>query len=169
MRIIIGDTNALIDLRKAALLEALLWLPYEFQVPDLLYEDELLSIPVGEKRSLRRQGLRVVSLSGERMERTIELERAHPALRLYDCAAMALAQATPDCILLSGDSGLRAVATQHAIEVHGVLWAFDQIHRHETASAAILEAALGIWEADVTVWLPAAELHARRRWLGKGK
>ena len=36
MRIIISDTNALIDLRKVALLEALLRLPYEVQVPDLL-------------------------------------------------------------------------------------------------------------------------------------
>lgn len=66
-RIIISDTSTLIDLRKAALLEALLRLPYEIQVPDLLYEDELLSIPVGEKRMLRRQGLR-----GDRAER-----RAH--------------------------------------------------------------------------------------------
>jgi hypothetical protein len=66
-RIIISDTSTLIDLRKAALLEALLRLPYKIQVPDLPYEDELLSIPVGEKPMLRRQGLR-----GDRAER-----RAH--------------------------------------------------------------------------------------------
>lgn len=96
MRVIISDTNALIVLGKAALLEALLQLPYEVQVPDLLYEDELLSIPEREKRSLRRQGLRVVSLAGEQVEHALRLERAHPALRLYDCATVALAQATPD-------------------------------------------------------------------------
>jgi hypothetical protein len=54
VRIIISDTNALIDLRKAALLEALLRLPFEVHVPDLLYEDELLSIPIPEKQALRR-------------------------------------------------------------------------------------------------------------------
>ena len=36
MRIIISDTNALIDLRNATLLEALLRLPYEVQVPNTL-------------------------------------------------------------------------------------------------------------------------------------
>jgi hypothetical protein len=61
------------------------------------------------------------------------------------------------------------VATQHAIEVHGVLWAFDEIQHHNTASVTILEAALAIWEVDVTVWLPRAELHARRRRLWKGR
>ena len=87
MRIIISDTNALIELRKAALLKALLRLPFEVHVVDLLYEDELLSIPVTEKQALRRQGLRVVGLPGPMIDRALELVRTYPALRLYDCAA----------------------------------------------------------------------------------
>lgn len=149
MRVIIRDTNALIVLGKAALLEALRQLPYEVQVPDLLYEDEPLS-----------KGLRAVSQAGERVEQALRLERAHPALRLYDCATVALAQATPDCILLSGDSGLRTMATQHEIEVHDVLWAFDEIHRHGTAYLTILETAITMWENDVTVWLPTADSYS---------
>ena len=168
MRIIISDTTALIDLRKAALLEALLRLPYEVQVPDLLYEDELLSIPGTEKRALRRIGLKVVGLSGERIDRAIQLERAHPALRLYDCVSVALAEGTPGCILLSGDGGLKTLAERQSIEVHGVLWAFDEIHRHAAASVTILCAALTIWEEDATVWLPGPELRARHRRLGRG-
>lgn len=168
MRIIISDTNALIDLRKAALLEALLRLPYEVQVPDLLYEDELLSLSANEKRALRRVGLKVVGLSGERIDRAIQLERAHPALRLYDCVAVALAEGTPRCILLSGDGGLRTLAERQSIEVHGVLWAFDEIHRHGAASVTILRSALTVWQEDATVWLPRAELSTRHRRLGRG-
>ena len=98
MRIIISDTSALIDLRKAVLLEALLRLPYEVQVPDLLYEDELLSIPTIEKRALRRQGLRVIGLSGAMIDRAVALGRENPALRLYDCSAWALAASRPSKI-----------------------------------------------------------------------
>lgn len=168
MRIIISDTSALIDLRKAVLLEALLRLPYEVQVPDLLYEDELLSIPTIEKRALRRQGLRVIGLSGALIDRAVALGRENPALRLYDCSAWALAEVTVDCILLTGDGRLRA-AVGSAIEVHGVLWAFDEIQRHRTASVAALRAALVVWSEDATVWLPEGEIRARQRRLsGRG-
>lgn len=168
MRIIISDTSALIDLRKAALLEALLRLPYEIQVPDLLYEDELLSIPTGEKRSLRRQGLRVIGLSGAFIDRAVALERTHPELRLYDCSAWALAEGTPGCILLTGDGRLRA-AVGPAIEVHGVIWAFDQVQLHRTASLTVLRAALMTWSKDQTVWLPVSELQVRQRRLSARK
>ncbi|WP_191082730.1 PIN domain-containing protein [Roseococcus microcysteis] len=165
MRIIISDTSALIDLRKGALLEALLRLPYEIQVPDLLYEDELLSIPATEKRALVRQGLRVIGLSGALIDRAVALERENPALRLYDCSAWALAETTQDCILLTGDGRLRAAAGT-AIEVHGVLWAFDEVHRHRTADPVVLHAALFTWSEDATVWLPDSEIRARQRRLG---
>ena len=45
MRIIVSDTSALIDLRKGALIEALLHLPHEVQIRDLLLEDELPPSP----------------------------------------------------------------------------------------------------------------------------
>lgn len=168
MRIIISDTCALIDLRKAALLEPLLQLPYEIQIPDLIYEDELLSIPTAEKRALRRNGLQVMTLSGDLIDRAVALERAHPDLRLYDCSAWALAEGTPGCILLTGDGGLRAAAGG-VVEVHGVLWAFDEIECHRLVPIAGLRAALVTWVEDPAVWLPAAELQARQRRLGGRK
>lgn len=169
MRIIISDTNALIDLRKAALLEALLRLPFEVHVVDLLYEDELLSIPVTEKQALRRQGLRVVGLSGSMIDRALALVRTYPALQLYDCAALALAEGSEDCILLTGDGRLKGLAEQQTIRVHGVLWAFDQIQQHATATQHGLQTALACWQGDNTVWLPAVEIQVRLRRLSRGK
>ncbi len=163
MRIIISDTSALIDLRKGSLIEALLRLPYEVQVPDLLFEDEFLSLPPAEKRTMRRQGLRVVAVPGSLINRAVELAYEHPALRLYDCAAFMVAMETPDSILLTGDRRLRALAEARGVEVHGVLWAVDEMHAHRTATSAALRAALMIWEDDSAVWLPDAELQARLR------
>jgi hypothetical protein len=54
MRLIVSDTSCLIDLRKASLLEALIRLPYEIGIPDVLFEElvrfeslEVYSSPLG--------------------------------------------------------------------------------------------------------------------------
>lgn len=59
MAILVSDTSVLIDLERAGLLEAMFVLPFEFVVPDLLYERELagemgerlLGLGLGLKRS----------------------------------------------------------------------------------------------------------------------
>jgi predicted nucleic acid-binding protein len=168
MQIIISDTNALIDLRKGVLLEALLRLPYEVQIPDFLYADELISFSPAEKRSLHRQGLKVVGLAGPLVDKALRLARTYPALRFYDCTAFVLAESSPGTILLTGDNKLKGVAEQHQVEVHGVLWAVDEMHRHAAASNTVLRAALSLWLEDSTVWLPAHEIQVRLRRLGRG-
>ena len=49
MRIVVSDSSCLIDLRKVSLLEPLLELPYEFIIPNTLFEDELLKFTVAEE------------------------------------------------------------------------------------------------------------------------
>jgi hypothetical protein len=110
----------------------------------------------------------VIGLSGALIDRAVALERTHPELRLYDCSAWALAEGTPACILLTGDGRLRA-AVGPAIEVHGVLWAVDQVQLHRAASLAVLRAALVTWSEDQTVWLPAGKLQMRQRRLSARK
>ena len=41
MKVLVSDTSVLIDLDRGALVEATFRLPFEFTVPDLLYEREL--------------------------------------------------------------------------------------------------------------------------------
>ena len=41
MRILVSDTSALVDLERDSLLEATFRMPFEFTVPDLLYDREL--------------------------------------------------------------------------------------------------------------------------------
>ena len=76
MRIIISDTSCLIDLRKAALLAVFLRLPFEVLIPNTLFEDELLSFSVEEKRSLVKAGLRIVDLPGNKF-RELAMSFAH--------------------------------------------------------------------------------------------
>jgi hypothetical protein len=50
MRIVVSDSSCLFDLRKASMLEHLLRLPYEFLIPNTLFEEELLKFTAAQKR-----------------------------------------------------------------------------------------------------------------------
>ena len=158
MRIVVSDSNCLIDLRKVSLLDTFLRLPYEFLIPNTLFEEELLKFTAAQKEALIHSGLKVMDLPGERVLRAQEVLRKIPQLSVHDGFAFALAESHPGCILLTGDSKLRTLATKHAMEVHGVLWVLDEIHRVRLTSAATLLAALHTFSADPTVRLPRREI-----------
>ena len=158
MRIIVSDSSCLIDLRKVALLGPFLSLEYEVIIPDTLFEDELLNFSQHEKLALKQAGMNVVELPGEGVRRAQQLESQFPALSLHDCFACALAERHPGCMLLTGDHRLRTVATRQGIEVHGILWVIDEIHRGGISQPQTLLNALEQFEADPTVHLPVKEL-----------
>ncbi len=69
MRHIVIDTSCMIDLRKAALLDAALALPYAFVTPDTLFENEWLSPP--DKKILCSGKFRFsISLTSSNAERS---------------------------------------------------------------------------------------------------
>lgn len=162
MRIVVSDSSCLIDLRKASLLEAFVRLPYELLIPNTLFEDELLKFTAAQKRTLSR-GMSVVDLPGESVRRAIEATREQPRLTAHDGFAYALARLHEGCILLSGDGALRIFAAAQAIEVRGVLWVIDELHRHGVAEAEELLAALTMFQEDTSVRLPAREIAAAIR------
>jgi predicted nucleic acid-binding protein len=160
MRIVVSDSSCLIDLRKVSMLDLLLRLPYEFLIPNTLFEEELLKFTPAQKKALIRGGLKVVDLPGECVLRAREIIREVPRLSVHDGFAFALAESQADCILLSGDERLRSLAEKHAIEVHGALWILDQLHaNHLTPTDAVL-AVLRAFMDDTTVRLPRRELGA---------
>lgn len=160
MRIVVSDSSCLIDLRKASLLDAFLKLPYELLIPNTLFEDELLKFTAAQKRALVRGGLTVVDLPGESVLRAQAVTRQLPRLSIHDGFAFALAERHEGCILLSGDGTLRTFATTQAIEVRGVLWIIDELHKHRIASVQDLHDTLILFAGDDTVRLPARELAA---------
>lgn len=161
MRIIVSDSNCLIDLRKASLLEALLKLPYEILIPNTIFEEELLKFTAAQKDSLIRGGLQVMDLPGESVLRAQAVVRDFPHLSVHDGFAFALAESCQGCILLTGDGGLRALAIEHGMEVHGVLWVIDEIHTNGLASAEDLLEVLRGFAGDASVRLPRRDLAAQ--------
>lgn len=165
MRIVVSDTTCMIDLRKVALLEAFLRLPYTVVMPDTLFDDEWLSLSDDEKETLRDLGLEVRSLSGELVQCAGAYFNQHVRLKLNDCFALTLAEDIADCILLTGDRSLRRVAEDKGIEVHGVLWVMDELEAHNIESPDVLRAALQLFRDDDLVFLPPDEIARRMRQL----
>jgi predicted nucleic acid-binding protein len=160
MRIVISDSSCLIDLRKVSLLDALLTLPYEFLIPNTLFEEELIKFTAAQKKELVRRGLKVIDLPGEAVLRAQAVVRLLPRLSVHDGFAFALAETHPGCILLTSDNELRVLASQNEMEVHGILWVIDEMHRNQVKSAAALLAVLQTLSADPAVRLPQKELAA---------
>jgi predicted nucleic acid-binding protein len=133
MRIIVSDSSCLIDLRKGGLLEAFLELPFEFVIPDVLLENELLSLSRAE-RTLLRRSMEVAVLEEDGVKRAEEVLAETPALSTYDAFAFVVAEEREHAILLTGGRRLRGLAETHKIEVHGVLWVVDQLVVHGKAS-----------------------------------
>jgi predicted nucleic acid-binding protein len=159
MRIIVSDTSCLIDLRKASLLEALIRLPYEIGIPDVLFE-ELVSFEFGEI-ALIDNHFQKLSLPGDGVRRVQTIAQKHPALSLNDCFAFVVAERTTNSILMTGDRRLRELADSHQIEVHGVLWAMDEMYQTGAATTSQLRTALQLFQLDPTVHLPSREVNIR--------
>jgi predicted nucleic acid-binding protein len=161
MRIIVSDTSCIIDLGKSSLMRAVLQLPYTFVMPDVLFDDELLNFgPIG-KDELRALGFQVVELDPQGTSRAFEHFAQQQALAIPDCFALALAEQTADCILLTSDRALRRFASEKGIEVHGVLWTIDELARTGLATVRQLYDALRLLEQDSLVFLPKDELRQR--------
>ena len=161
MRIIVSDTSCIIDLRKAALLQETLRLPYTFVTVNTLFEDEWLSLSENEKEALCKQGLEVRDLPGPSVLRAQQYFNRHRRLKLNDCFALALAQETEDSILLTGDGLLRRVAADNGVQVRGVLWIADELEAHSIVSPTRLLNALRLFQEDTLVFLPKDELLRR--------
>lgn len=153
MRIVVSDSNCLIDLRKASLLDVFLALPYEILIPNTLFEEELLKFTEDEK-ALLLEGLTVIDLPGASVLRAREVVRRLPHLSIHDGFALALAEVNPGCILLTGDGALRDLGEKQGMEVHGVLWVIDQIHGNALTTTSALLEALRMFASDPTVRLP---------------
>lgn len=157
----------MIDLRKAALLEQMLRLPYSFIMPTPLFDDEWLSLSGEEKIRLRELGLDIRDLSGPLVQRAATYFNRHRRLKLNDCFALVLAEETTGCILLTGDASLRQIANNNDIEARGVLWVTDELERHEVVPPLRLHQALKLLQEDDLVFLPDDELVRRIRRLAK--
>ena len=161
MKVIVSDTSVIIDLCKVRLIEPAFSLPYEFIVPNVMFEDEFLDLSNYERGDLLASGLAVSVLSGEAVGMAVEYSAAFRRLSINDQFALALAKTTKESILLTGDKALRNAAISLAVEARGLLWLCDQMEEHQTVEAKRLGEALVALDEDELVRLPRAELRKR--------
>ena len=159
MPVLVSDTSVLIDLERGSFLEPVFRLPFEFAVPDLLYERELRD---HGGPALIDMGLRVEELDGAAVALALEYRRARRSLSLPDSFALALSKAN-SWTLLSGDGSLRALALEEAAECHGVLWLLDRLHEHRILDQDALTEGLRQIAGHPRCRLPQAEIRARLR------
>lgn len=130
-KFLVVDTSVFMDLERGALITEIFLLPFNFQVPDLLFQRELASL-FGDR--LLELGLEVLILDGETLLVARQYFSTHrKKLAFVDCATLALAK-SEGSLLLTGDKNLRMLAVQEKVECHGVLWVFDQFYTREILS-----------------------------------
>ena len=159
MKVLVSDTSVLIDLERGSLLETSFRLPFEFAVPDLLYQQELKDHGGG---ALIELGLSVEELDGEGVALALSYRRRRRSLSLPDSFALALAKFRA-WTLLSGDGDLRELATEEKVACHGVLWLIDRLFEEGVEDGNRLCAGLRAIAAHPRCRLPKAEIHKRIR------
>lgn len=132
-------------------------LPYEFIVPDLLFDVELQDW-IGPE--LIELGLGIAELEPHETERATLLKRQKAMLSTPDVFAFCLA-AERGWTLLTGDGALRKEANQQKLPMHGVLWLFDELERHETCDTDTLRAGLDTLRKHPRCRLPTKEINIR--------
>jgi len=164
MIFLVNDANILIDLLKIDLLEPFFQLDYEFQVTDIAFaevrEDNISDLdPFFDTGVLTRQSFTFEELSQIQL---IEIE--NPALSIADCSCLYLSR-KQSAILLTGDAALRRIAEQNNIEVHGIIWAFDELVDRGLLSRVVAVNKLQKL-VEINMRLPAGECQKRIKiWL----
>ncbi|MGO4560116.1 hypothetical protein [Mesorhizobium sp. 2RAF21] len=157
MPVLVSDTSVLIDLERAQLLDDMFLLPFEFAVPDLLYARELEGA-LGDR--LVGLGLRVEVLSATELSRATAVRRQNTRLSVPDAFAFAIAHSRR-WTLLTGDGTLRELAHAETLDMHGVLWIFDQFADGDHMPLNRLHNGLSALSAHARCRLPAVEVRRR--------
>lgn len=123
----------------------------------------MLDLTEEDWRQLDDSGLETFDLPGDLVAEVVRLAEETRGLSANDRFCLVSALHFRDAVLLTGDLGLRRAAVAGGVQVHGVLWIVDQLHRTGLCGASRLVAALEAWRADRTVFLPRSEIDNRLR------
>ena len=92
MKVLVSDSSVLIEFAKRELLDKMFELRFQFAVPDLLFDEELIDLGVYSRQDLLSFGLKVEALDTEGVTMAISIQSRRQALSLVDSFALALAK-----------------------------------------------------------------------------
>lgn len=165
MKILVNDTNIFIDLHSVGLLEEMCRLPYEIHTVDFVVAE---IADAGQRRifdELVAQG--GIFIDGFTADEVIEIVEEHSSvsgnLSIPDCSVCYFAR-KHNVPMLTGDRRLRRYAEEQSIEVHGILFIFDELVRHDIISTSMAADRLEELFA-INARLPKTEIRNRiNRW-----
>ena len=130
MKIIVNDTNIFIDLHSVGLLEEMCNLPYEIHTVDFVAAEIVEETQRVEFEHLIATGrIRVDSFTADEVREIVaEHSEVSGNLSIPDCSVCYYAR-KHQVPMLTGDRRLRKYAEAQAIEVHGILFLFDEMVR----------------------------------------
>lgn len=165
MKILVNDTNIFIDLHSVGLLEEMCRLPYEIHTVDLVVAE----IADADQRRIFDELVArgEISVDGFTAGEVIEIVEEHSSvsgnLSIPDCSVCYFAR-KHNVPMLTGDRRLRRYAEEQSIEVHGILFIFDELVRHDIISTSMAADRLEELFA-INARLPKAEIRERiNRW-----
>ena len=129
------------EFSKRDLLDRMFELRFQFAVPDLLFNEELIDLGRYDRQDLVSLGLRVEALDPEGVATAIAYQSRRRALSLVDCFALALAH-HQGYTLLTEDRRMRSFAREEGIQYHDLLWIIDQMHQAAILTTSQVVAAL---------------------------
>ena len=160
MQVLVSDSSVLMEFSKRDLLDRMFELRFQFAVPDLLFNEELIDLGRYDRQDLVRLGLRVEALDPEGVATAIAYQSRRRALSLVNCFALAHHQGYT---LLTEDRRMRSFAVEEGIQHHDLLWIIDQMHRAAILTTSQVVAALEAMRADPRSPVPDQELAHRLR------
>jgi predicted nucleic acid-binding protein len=156
------DSSVYVDLNWARVIPALVRLPFDLMMVDLVREEMVRPNGVVEAREIRDE-----TLSGKQVSEIYEMkqQRWTSGLSLNDLASFVLARDLR-CVLLANDQNLRRFAGRLGVEVHGSLWILDQLIAHDLLSTTDAAEALKTMLAHGARF-PSGECERRlKEWTG---
>lgn len=160
MQVLVSDASILIELAKWSLLEDIFQLPFEFAVPDALFDEELIDLGGMDRHDLIPLGLRVETLDAAGVQQAIDYQSAYPKLTIYDCFAVTLAEQKA-WRLLTSDRRMKNLAVAEKVESFGTLWIIDRLVEHGVKSALEVTVTLEGMMIDPKNWIPQPEIKKR--------
>ena len=141
MKLIVEDTNIIIDLFKTGLLSFCMELKLEFHTTRYVVAEILESSQSAVLIGMINNGqLLIDDFVGEEYERLIKyIDECNGENNLSeaDCSVLLLAKRL-GCRLLTSDQKLKRKAKEHGVEVNGFLWLTDLLVKEHIVSGATM-------------------------------
>ena len=129
-KIVVNDTNVFIDLYSVRLLEEFFSLPWEVHTTELVM---LELVREGQSETVKQYKdngkLIIPTLEGKDMVSIGQLKMLHEGktnVSIADCSVWYYAKQN-NYVLLTGDRKLRKVSVIDGVEVHGIIYVFDNL------------------------------------------